>query len=65
MDEDALDEVKELVLSAIEPYSRVSDLHNYGSGLSRIEQAEIKTGTFILEDVKAVFDVIRARRNNG
>lgn len=45
------------VLEAIEPYTRVSNLHNYGpGGLSRVEEAEIRTGTFIQEDIVALFE---------
>ncbi len=49
--EDAFEEI----LTAVEPYTRVSTLHNYGpGGLSREEKAEIRTGTFIFEDIQAI-----------
>ena len=45
------------VLEAIEPYTRVSTLHNYGpGGLSRVEEAEIRTGRFIQQDIEALFE---------
>jgi len=57
MDHGELEKLRSEILLAIEPYTRVSSLHNYGpGGLSRVEQAEIKTGTFILEDVTYILD---------
>jgi len=60
MSEIDIAEIERMVLEAIEPYTRVSSLHNYGpSGLSREEKAEIRTGQFVFEDVKHIFSLIR------
>ena len=56
------EEIIREALEIVEPYTRVSSLHNYGpAGLSRVEEAEIRTGTFIHQDLMAAFDAIRAR----
>jgi len=57
MDQGELEKLRSEIILAIEPYTRVSSLHNFGpGGLSRVEKAKIETGTFILEDVTYVLD---------
>lgn len=47
----------------VEPYTTVSTLHNYGpGGLSRVEEAEIRTGQFIMMDLDAAFAAILQRK---
>lgn len=56
-----IEELKRKVLEVVEPYTRVSSLHNYGpGGLSREEKAEIRTGRFIMEDLQALFESLQS-----
>jgi hypothetical protein len=52
--EEAVKAEREACALVAEQYAQVSSLHNYGpGGLSRDEQATIRTGRFIAEDIRA------------
>lgn len=59
-----VDELKRKVLEVVEQYTHASSLHNYGpGGLSRVEEAEIRTGRFIMEDLQALFESLKGPRS--